>query len=147
MNLYRWLYTLQQIVLCYHPWLMPWATVYLLRRCLSTRCTEVKKVNKEQELVKLPWQLSLWPWGVWSAPLHGLWIPLCSLWKVTLAWWARMSLQGFRILQPTGRRAINPNQPSFWKQSATKSLIRCPGHRRLQKTSLFLVQLFLPVRT
>lgn len=110
-NLYHWLYNFQQITLRYRLQLMPWATVWLLRRCLSTWCTEVRKVNEQQELVKLLWQLEVWPSGVWSAPFHGLWFPPRSLWKVTLAWWSHMLLWGSSILQPTGRCAINPYWP------------------------------------
>lgn len=81
-NLYHWLYSFQQIMLRYSLQLMPWATVWLLRRCLSTWCTEVRKADEQQELVKLLWQLEVWPSGTWSAPFHGLWFPPHSLWKV-----------------------------------------------------------------
>lgn len=112
-NLYDWLHSFQQIMLQCRLQLMPWATGWLLRRCLSTRCKEVRRANEQQELVKPLWQLEVWPSGIWWAPFHGLWFPPRSLWKVTLAWWAHRSLWGSSILQTTGRCAINPRWPSF----------------------------------
>lgn len=112
-NPFHWLYSFQQPTLHYSLQLMPQATVWLLRRFSSTWYIEVGKANEQQELVKLLWQLEVWPSGVWSALFHSLWFPVYGLWQVTLAWWAHMLPWGSSILQHAGRCAVNPSWPSF----------------------------------
>lgn len=135
-DLYHWLYNCQQIALRYRLQLTPWAIAWLLRRCLSTWCTEVRKADEQQELVKHLWQLDVWPSGVWSAPFHGLWFPPCNLWKVTLAWWAHTSLWGSSILQPTGKMCHKSTLTFFLKGSSNQRLNKMPWHRRQRKQSL-----------